>query len=137
MNQTTYENLRENLLNQLRANTTYKIEPQSAPEYFQVAVWCKSYNQSWSLCFQNGDMNGDHKGEAVWGNAGADDGLDELLEILKKQPEFKVLIEEDQYWEYEYLKELINDFIIEIAEKEKMDDYFADEDEEDENEEEN
>ncbi len=99
----------------LEANTTFEIDVQVEPEYTQVAVWLKSFGQDWSICYQNGDMNGDKKGQAIFDNEGANCGLRECRDILKDKPEFAALVDLDTYWSYEDLDELINEFCRKFA----------------------
>ena len=90
-------------------------------EYDQVAVWFEGF----SLCYQNSDMNGDGEGAPHYDNDGANCGLDELFNILKNDDRFNPLIANEEYWENEYLEELIHDFCKDFAEKHKIADYFA------------
>jgi len=91
----------------------------------QVVVWCQSFGKSWSICFQNGDMNGDGKGIAVWTNDGANSGIDEFRDILIDRAEFQCLIDETTYWKYEALNEFINDFISDYANETNPEKHFA------------
>ncbi len=86
----------------------------------QVAVWFNGF----VFCYQDSDMNGSGKGEPHWSNPGADSGLDELKQILKKDERFQPLIAEDEYWCNEYLNDLINDFCYAYAEKHDIAAYF-------------
>ena len=116
--------MNKELLALLEANTTTKIDVQVEPTYTQVAVWCESFGKNWSICYQDGDMNGDHKGEAVFTNDGANCGLKELRDILKEIPEFQTLVDLDTYWSYEELDELINEFCRKFAEENSIESYF-------------
>ena len=119
----SFENLKQFLLD----NTTFSEDVQIfEDDSVQVAFWCKSFGESWSICFQNGDMNGSHKGTPVWTNDGANSGLDDLLEILIERKEFQCLIDSTAYHKYEVLKEFINDFIADYAEKTSPEKYFID-----------
>lgn len=89
-------------------------------EYDQVAVWFDDF----ALCYQNSDMNGDNIGVPHWNNAGADQGVYDLRNILKKDERFQPLIAKEEYWCNEYLNLIVNDFCAEYAEKNKIDDYF-------------
>ena len=120
----------EKLLKFLKNNTTFSIDPQRIGGQLQVAVWLKSFGKDWSICYQNGDMNGDRKGEAVFDNAGADCGLIECRDILKNIPEFQSLVDLDTYCSYEDLDELIRVFCSNFAQEHNIDSYFEDEDEE-------
>ncbi len=117
-----YNEKKAELIKILFNSTTFDIDIQ--PELDQVAVWCESFDEHWSICFQNGDMNGDNIGTAIWTNDGADDGFYELLKILEKKPEFQCLIDDDTYHSDVWLRELIDDFIREYAEKENIDQHF-------------
>jgi hypothetical protein len=102
-------------------NTTFEIDPQSFEDgSIQIAVWLKTFGQNWSICYQNGDMNGNHKGEAIYNNDGANIGLRECRNILKERPEFAHLIDLNTYWSYEELDELINEFCRLFAEQHKI-----------------
>ena len=116
----------ENLKKLLLENTTFSEDVQIFDDSVQVAIWCQSFGKSWSICFQNGDMNGAHKGVPVWSNDGANCGLDDLLEILIDRKEFQSLIENTTYHKYEVLKEFINEFISDYAEKTTPEKYFID-----------
>lgn len=104
----------------------YPGEIDYQPDCDQVVVWFKSF----SLCYQNSDMNGGGKGEPHWNNDGANSGLDELKEILRTDDRFNALVAENEYWENEYLNNFINDFCEYFAEKNKIADYFECNDEE-------
>ena len=119
-----YNTKKDELLNLLFSETEFKRDIQ--PDFDQVAVWCKTFGKDWSICFQNGDMNGKYKGSAIFYNEGANCGIDELLEILKERDELKCLIETEEYWKYEYLKELINEFISKYSDDNDMDNHFED-----------
>ena len=112
------------LLALLKDNTTTKIDVQVETNYRHVAVWCESFSKKWSICYQDGDMNGDRIGEAVFTNDGANCGLKELRDILKEIPEFQSLIDFDTYWSYEKLDELINEFCRNFAEENNIEIYF-------------
>lgn len=117
-----YDAKKDQLVKTLFDNTIFDIDIQL--DYDQVAVWCKTFGEDWSICFQNGDMNGRYKGSAIWTNAGANCGLDELKAILKKRKEFQALIDPTTYHSDLYLDELISAFIAEYDEKENFDQYF-------------
>ena len=89
-------------------------------EYDQVAVWFDNF----SLCYQDSDMNGDNVGAPHWNNNGADFGVYELRNILKKDERFQPLIAEEEYWQYEYFDLIVNDFCADYAEIHKIADYF-------------
>ena len=118
-----YNEKKDKLIKVLFDNTTFDIDIQ--PEFEQVAVWCKSFGESWSICFQNGDMNGRHRGSAIWTNDGANEGLDDLNRILKNRDGFKDLIDPDTYHSDLYLDELINDFVRKYDERNNFDQYFT------------
>ena len=103
-------------------NTTFEIDHQV--EFNQVAVWCKTFGKDWSICFQDGDMAGTNKGKAVWNNDGANEGIFLLREILINRPEFQGLIDNDTYWKYEAIDDLIYNFISDYAEKNNINSYF-------------
>lgn len=112
--------MKTELLNELIKNTTYTVDVQAEPDYTQVAVWCKTYDQDWSICYQNGDMNGDHMGEAIYTNDGANCGLIEARNILKDKDGFKNLVDLDTYWSYGELDDLIHEFCDYLIEKESI-----------------
>lgn len=121
IDETSFENLKDFLLD----NTTFSEDVQIfEDDSVQVAVWCKSFGESWSICFQNGDMNNANKGTPVWTNDGANCGLDDLLEILIERKEFQALIDNVTYHKYEAIKEFINDFISDYAERTSPEKYF-------------
>ena len=113
-----YRENKDILLEILRKENIGQIDYQT--EYDQVAVWFDDF----SLCYQSSDMNGGGKGEAHWNNDGADLGVYELRNILKKDERFQPLIAEEEYWKYEYFDLIVNDFCAEYAEKNKIADYF-------------
>lgn len=113
-----YNENKDRLVETLLSENEGQIDDQ--PENDQVAVWFDSF----SLCYQNSDMNGGGKGEPHWNNAGADSGLDDLLEILKKDERFQPLIAKDEYWKNEYLRQIIQDFCAEYAERHEIAGYF-------------
>jgi len=117
-----YKEKKAELIKKLFDNTIFDIDHQ--PEYDQIAVWCETFGEPWSICFQNGDMNGMDRGCAIWTNSGANSGLDEIKAILEKIDEFEVLVDHDTAHPYLYLDELINDFICEYDKKENFDQYF-------------
>ena len=123
MDENIYNEKKDKLIKVLFDNTTFDIDIQ--PEFEQVAVWCKSFGESWSICFQNGDMNGRHRGSAIWTNDGANEGLDDLNRILKNRDGFKDLIDPDTYHSDLYLDELINDFVRKYDERNNFDQYFT------------
>ena len=126
----------------LRKNSTFEIDVQIIDENegeqsAQVAVWCKSFGQDWSICYQNGDMMGNDIGTAKFNNDGANCGLDQLCDILSERAEFKCLIDEESYYQDADLVEFIHDFCREYALDHKIADHFyvdEDEDEDDEDE---
>ena len=118
-----YNEKKTELIKQLFDNTTFDIDIQS--DFDQVAVWCETFGKPWSICFQNGDMNGRYKGTAIWTNDGANEGLDDLFNIIKIRNGFKELIDPSTYHKNIYLEELINDFICEYDEKENFDQHFS------------
>lgn len=103
------------LFNVILTNSKYEIDTQ--PEFDQVAVWFTTFGKKWSICYQNGDMNGAHKGVATFTNDGADCGLRELREILEEKEEFQHLIDKTTYWKYCELDEFIKEFCKFFAEK--------------------
>jgi hypothetical protein len=107
----------------IKVNSSFDIDVQME-NGVQVAVWCKTFGKNWSICYQNGDMNGNKKGQAIFTNDGANVGLKELRNILKDRPEFQHLIDLDTYWSYEELDELINEFCAEFAEENSIADHF-------------
>ena len=98
-----------------------EIEYQS--EYDQVAVWFKEF----SLCYQNGDMNGNKKGQAIWNNDGADSGVKVLRDLIANDSRFSPLYAEDEYWSFEYVDETVALFCDEFAERNSIADMFSDE----------
>lgn len=98
----------------------FKGEIEYQEEFDQIAVWFENF----SLCYQNGDMAGSRKGEAVWDNEGANSGIDDLKEMLKRDDRFNSLIAKDEYWEDEYLNDLINYFCSEFAKKHNIESMF-------------
>lgn len=54
-------------------------------DFDQVGVWLKLYGEHVSICYQNGDMNGESMGQAVFDNEGADDGPGDVVRALRKQ----------------------------------------------------
>ena len=112
------ENLLSIMLNEFKGNIDYQAE------WDQVAVWFPGF----SLCYQNGDMNGDDKGTPCFNNDGANNGLTELKEILKKDERFQPLVASEEYWKNEYVNEIINDFCIEFAKQNNIASYFINED---------
>jgi len=108
----------------IKKNSTFEIDPQEIGGDRQVAVWCKTFGQDWSICYQNGDMNGNRRGEAVFTNDGANCGLRELRDTLKNREEFQHLIDNDTYWSFEALDDLINEFCREYAEENNIASYF-------------
>lgn len=100
-----------------------EIEYQS--EYDQVAVWFKDF----SLCYQNGDMNGNKKGQAIWNNDGADSGVKVLRDLIANDPRFSPLYAENEYWSYEYVNDMVALFCDEFAERNSIADMFSDESE--------
>lgn len=116
---------REEELKIITDNTIFEIEPQSFDDgSMQIAVWLKTFDKDWVICYQNGDMNGAKKGEAIFTNPGANDGLKKCRDILKERPEFSHLIDLDTYWSYEELDQLISDFCKQFAEQHKIADQF-------------
>lgn len=113
-----YEKNKNGLLEAMLEEFQGKIDNQ--PEYGQVVV----YFEDFAICYQNGDMNGGRKGEPVWNNPGADDGLAELRELLSKDERFQPLIASEEFWMYEYLEELINNFCEQYAEIHNVAKYF-------------
>ena len=112
------------LIAHLFNNTKYEIEEQDLGYGFQVAAWCESFGKSWSICFQDGDMNGN--GGINWRNDGANVGVYELLEILEEREEFKHLIDDECNSRYRHsdLNDFIDEFILEICKKEKIKNLF-------------
>ena len=108
----------------LLKNSTFEIERQNIDGDLQIAVWCKSFGKDWSICYQNGDTNGDFKGTAVFNNPGADSGLQELRDILAERREFKHLIDENTYHQFWELENFINEFCEDFAETHNLSDYF-------------
>ena len=102
------------LLDENRGQIDYQAE------YDQVAVWFDDF----VLCYQDSDMNGDNVGAPHWNNNGADFGVYELRNILKKDERFQPLIAEEEYWQYEYFDLIVNDFCADYAEIHKIADYF-------------
>jgi hypothetical protein len=98
----------------------FKGEIEYQEGFDQVSVWFDNF----SLCYQNSDMNGDGRGKAHWDNDGANCGIDELKEILKKDNRFNSLIAKDEYWDEEYLKEIVDDFCAEYSKKHNIEDMF-------------
>jgi len=96
------------------------IDHQISENYDQVAVWFGKF----AVCYQDSDMNGGSKGEPHFNNDGANDGLDDLKEILKKDERFQPLIAKEEFWKNEFLRQIINDFCRSYAEKHKIADYF-------------
>ena len=89
MNQEYYNEHKDELKALLLKNSEFKIDDQRDGELEQVAIWCTSFSKNWSICFQNGDMNGNYKGTAIFDNAGADCGLIELRNIIELHGEFR------------------------------------------------
>jgi len=116
-----YTDNKEVLLNVMLEEFTGSIDFQE--EYNQVAVWFDGF----VICFQDSDMNGDGKGKAHWDNEGANSGLDDLLDILKLDERFSLLVASDEYWENEYLRTLINDFCSKYAEINDIESMFSNE----------
>ena len=115
---------REEELKIITDNTTFDIDTQAFDDgSIQVAVWLKTFGKDWSICYQNGDMNGDRKG-AIFNNDGANCGLSEARDILKEREEFAHLIDLETYWSYEELDQLISDFCEQFAEQHKIADQF-------------
>lgn len=117
------ENNKEELLNILRENTVIEsegIESFDDADDFQAGYSCKTFNKDWSICFQNGDMNSYGKGEPCWTNSGANCGINELRDILIEREEFKNLIDEETYWSYHQIENLVNEFIHDIAERDDL-----------------
>ncbi len=102
-----------------------EIEYQS--EYDQVAVWFNPDNLV--LCYQNGDMNGNKKGQAIWNNDGADSGVKVLRDLIANDPRFSPLYAENEYWSYEYVNDMVALFCDEFAERNSIADMFSDESE--------
>jgi hypothetical protein len=113
-----YTDKKETLLNIL--HTEFKADVDYQADYDQVAVWFDGF----SICYQNSDMNGSGKGEPHWNNDGANSGIDELREILKKDERFNPLVALDEYWSNEYLNVFIDDFCADFAEKHGITDLF-------------
>jgi len=117
---------KEQLKKLITDNTTFDIDLQDlGGGNVQVAVFLNTFSQDWTLCYQNGDMNGDHRGEAIFDNDGADDGLEELREILQNRAEFQHLIDETTFHSHLELDELIYEFCEEFGEKHNLDSYFS------------
>ncbi len=106
-----FDNNKNHILHLLLDELKGEIEYQS--EYNQVAVWFKDF----SLCYQNGDMNGDKKGQAVWNNEGADSGLKDLRDLIANDPRFAPLYAEDEYWSYKYVDDMVALFCDAFAEE--------------------
>lgn len=77
-----------------------------------------------ALCYQNSSMSGGGKGKAHYNNPGANEGLDELREMLEKRQEFAPLVASAEYHKYEYLNELIYLFCKSYADKNDIVSYF-------------
>lgn len=111
---------KENLKKIIKDNSIFKIDVQNGRNYTQVAVFCETFGKKWSICYQNGDMNGAHKNKAIFTNDGANEGLLEFRNILKDREEFKILIDLNTYWSYSDLDDLINEFCEEFAEEHEI-----------------
>ena len=103
----------EQLIMLLMLNSSFEVDAQHDRQ--QVAVWCESFGKKWSICYQNGDMNGNKKGTACFKNDGANEGLDELRDILSDVAEFKHLIDETTYHSHLELEEFIDSFVSNLS----------------------
>ncbi len=114
-----FENNKQKILSLLLKELEGEIEYQS--EYNQVAVWFKDF----SLCYQNGDMAGNRKGEAIWNNDGANSGVQELRDLIANDPRFAPLYAEDEYWSYEYVDGMVALFCDAFAERNNIESMLA------------
>lgn len=98
-----YTENKERLLNILLEENPGRIDQQA--EFDQVAVWFDGF----SICYQNGDMNGGHKGQAVWWNQVEDEPR--FVDTIKTDPRFTPLFdsEDEPHWDL-YGRELWDDF---------------------------
>lgn len=116
-----FDNNKNHILHLLLDELKGEIEYQS--EWNQVAVWFKDF----SLCYQNGDMNGDKKGQAVWNNDGANIGVEVLRDLIANDPRFCPLYAEDKYWSYEYVNDMVALFCDAFAERNNIESMLAEE----------
>jgi len=76
------------------------------PELEQVVVWFDGF----SVCYQNGDMNGSCKGEPAWDNPGADTVFSDFYKIAETDLDFMPLIAPDETHDSYWLREFVNYF---------------------------
>ncbi|HQZ60354.1 MAG TPA: hypothetical protein PLQ39_11815 [Acinetobacter sp.] len=118
-----FEENKDAILELLLEELKGEIEYQS--EWNQVAVWFKP--EGLILCYQNGDMAGNHKGEACWNNDGANSGVEVLRDLIANDPRFCQLYAEDEYWSYEYVNDMVALFCESFAERNNIEDMLAEE----------
>jgi len=123
MDQETYDTQKDSLISKLFRNTRFSALDFQV-DYDQIAVQCETYGKQWSICFQNGDMNGKYKGEGIWTNEGANDGISELIEILEEHEDFEGLIDPESAHETIWIEELVFDFISAYSERKEIDRFF-------------
>lgn len=100
-----YSENKNTILETLLEENVGEIDIQD--DFEQIAVWFK--NSSMSICYQNGDMNGDYKGEAVWWNEGAKPVG--FLENLQNDDRFcKVFAGKEETHFDLFAKKLVDDF---------------------------
>jgi hypothetical protein len=117
----------QDLIKILEDNSTFEIDQQVEED--QVVIWFQSFGQDWSICYQNGDMSGGHKGKGVWDNDGANYGLDQLEKILLSRPEFDNLVNhEHRQLQYE-IEDFINEFCRVFRDKHDINNHFNGEEE--------
>lgn len=88
-------------------------------EFEQVGVYFELYDRAISFCYQNGDMNGGNRGNAIFDNPGTGDGPEEIFAVLEARDEFRHLISDYErgYNSNSDLGMLIHNFLIEFSEK--------------------
>lgn len=122
-----YNKNKAELLEILFDELVYNVNYQS--EYYQVAVWFDGF----VICYQDSDMNSDGKGQLHWNYYGADSIFQDLGEILKNDKRFSKLYASDKVHDYHFIIEFMNDFCLEFAKRNDINNMFtcADDDDDD------